>query len=171
MAGPWLHNEIPPPYPSWNDQKVGTSAYMSFHRASDAPLTIIAGRRYRQGASVSSWALAASMPRRHQGSEQLSVFQRSEAHAYFEIAQANTLVNERGNAMLCDFGLARVLEEIPSGLTTRSTRIGTLRYVSPELMMDARHTRESDVWAWACLLLEVCFVTLIKLFHSNAPLC
>lgn len=59
--------------------------------------------------------------------------------------------------MLCDFGLARVLEEIPSGLTTRSAKIGTLRYVSPELMLasSARHTRESDVWAWGCLFLEV----------------
>lgn len=71
--------------------------------------------------------------------------------------QANTLVNDRHQAMLCDFGLARILEENPSGLTTRSAQIGTLRYVSPELMMsnNARHTRESDVWAWACLLLEV----------------
>ena len=60
--------------------------------------------------------------------------------------------------MLCDFGLARILEALPSGLTTKSSQVGTLRYMSPELLSGAsKVTCESDVWAWACLLLEVCY--------------
>lgn len=70
--------------------------------------------------------------------------------------QANTLVNDQGKAMLCDFGLARILEEIPSGLTTSRAKTGTLRYLSPELLgEDPRHTCQSDAWAWGCLVLEV----------------
>lgn len=59
--------------------------------------------------------------------------------------------------MLCDFGLARVLEEVPSGLTTSKVTLGTPRYASPELVMEDDPLRDlpSDVWAWGCLVLEV----------------
>lgn len=76
---------------------------------------------------------------------------------YDRILQENTLVNILGKALLCDFGLARVLEEIPSGLTTTETHTGTTRYASPELISEdvPCHTLKSDVWAWGCLFLVV----------------
>lgn len=69
--------------------------------------------------------------------------------------QENTVVDKEGNAMLCDFGLARIDEEGPSGLTTSDSTKYTPRYASPELLMVtmARHTLKSDIWAWGCLLL------------------
>lgn len=69
--------------------------------------------------------------------------------------------------MLCDFGLAEVLESAddgPSGLTTSRSIRGSTRYMAPELIlaMDGvpSRTLESDVWAWGCLLFEVCFGTI-----------
>lgn len=58
--------------------------------------------------------------------------------------------------MLCDFGLARMLEDEPSGLTTTASPKFTLYYASPELLNNITcHTLQSDVWAWGCLLLSV----------------
>ena len=67
------------------------------------------------------------------------------------------LVNDCGEAMLCDFGLSKLIAEDPSGLTTTKSIKGSTRYLSPELVLeeDPQHTLESDVWAWGCLLLEV----------------
>ncbi len=57
--------------------------------------------------------------------------------------------------MLCDFGLSTLFEET-SGLTTTKTIRGTYRYFSPELIEDgARHTQQSDMWAWGCLAFQV----------------
>lgn len=66
--------------------------------------------------------------------------------------------------MLCDFGLARILEDIPSGLTTTSAPGCTLRYAAPELIVGGEgsiHSLASDVWAWGCLSLVVSFRELV----------
>lgn len=70
--------------------------------------------------------------------------------------QENTLIDEEGNAQLCDFGLAKILEDVPSGLTTTSTSCCSVRYAAPELLHDdSSHGLESDMWAWGCLVLVV----------------
>lgn len=70
--------------------------------------------------------------------------------------QANALVNKDIRAVLCDFGLSRLMQTDPSGLTTSVSVKGSTRYLSPELLEEgATHSRESDVWAWGCVLLEV----------------
>lgn len=57
--------------------------------------------------------------------------------------------------MLCDFGLSKFLE-VPTGLTTTASVRGTLRYQSPEMVLDGSSpSLSSDVWAWACLALVV----------------
>ncbi|KAG8892384.1 hypothetical protein FRB99_002739 [Tulasnella sp. 403] len=59
--------------------------------------------------------------------------------------------------MLCDFGLAKTMENMPTGLTTSTfNKAGSLPYESPELLKDASpRSLESDVWAWGCLLQEI----------------
>lgn len=73
--------------------------------------------------------------------------------------QENTLIDDDGNAQLCDFGLAKILEAVPSGLTTSDTISRSLRYAAPELLNNNKpaHTLPSDAWAWGCLLLVVRF--------------
>ena len=82
--------------------------------------------------------------------------------------QNNTLVNDDGHAMLTDFGLAKVIEELagPTGNTT-SMGAGCVRWQAPELITDTRPdkgddapkpsspTRGSDVWSFGCTAYEV----------------
>ncbi|KAG8891135.1 hypothetical protein FRB99_003842, partial [Tulasnella sp. 403] len=72
------------------------------------------------------------------------------------VSQLNVLVNDLRRAMICDFGLARSMESMPSGLTTSTfNQCGSIAYQSPELVMGvSRRSLESDVWAWGCLLHE-----------------
>jgi len=75
-------------------------------------------------------------------------------------AQLNVLINDIGCAQLCDFGLSRILDDLPSGHTT-SLQMGTLRYQAPELLEgdDTREkwrpTTEGDIFAFACTSVRV----------------
>ncbi|KAG8905545.1 hypothetical protein FRB99_008744 [Tulasnella sp. 403] len=73
-----------------------------------------------------------------------------------DIKAANVLVSEYGHAMLCDFGLAQVIdEEYHSGLTTSDGFKGSIRWCSPEIFEGQPRSTESDVWAWSYLVFEV----------------
>lgn len=75
-----------------------------------------------------------------------------------DLKPANVLVNEVPGAVLCDFGLAKFVDDsgISSGLTTSRSIKGSLRYMSPEISDDeAKHSLESDIWAWACTTFEI----------------
>ncbi|EDR03985.1 uncharacterized protein LACBIDRAFT_306311 [Laccaria bicolor S238N-H82] len=93
----------------------------------------------------------------------------------------NTLVNDDGHAMLTDFGLAKVIEELagPTGNTT-STCAGSVRWQAPELITDTRPdisddaskpsspTRGSDVWSFGCTAYEI--MTGKIPYHSHCQL-
>ncbi|KAG9006704.1 hypothetical protein FRB95_000584 [Tulasnella sp. JGI-2019a] len=74
-----------------------------------------------------------------------------------DIKALNILMSSERRAILCDFGLAVAVDEVSSGLTTSKGFKGSLRYCSPELVMEeeARRTRPSDMWAWGCLVIEI----------------
>ncbi|KAG8903141.1 hypothetical protein FRB99_003684, partial [Tulasnella sp. 403] len=61
----------------------------------------------------------------------------------------NILISEYRTAVLCDFGLAKVMEQRPSGMTTSTfNQCGTLAYESPELVLSkAYRERESDIFS------------------------
>lgn len=67
--------------------------------------------------------------------------------------------------MLCDFGLAEAIERESGGLTTSKPAEGTIRYLSPELVLKeegrVQRTIPSDIWAWGCVFVEV--------FHFQIP--
>lgn len=74
--------------------------------------------------------------------------------------QANILISDDGRALLCDFGLAAVeaaVAETSPVLLPWTTAKGTYRWMAHELVIydDAQLTRESDVWAFGCVLVEV----------------
>lgn len=66
------------------------------------------------------------------------------------------LIDDEGAAKLCDFGIARLVDDKPSGFTTSLGVKGTLRYFAKELLVEsnARTTVESDVWAFGSLILR-----------------
>ena len=69
--------------------------------------------------------------------------------------KANVLVKRNGRALLCDFGIARVLGVERTGMTTSGEWKGTYPWCSPEILNGDRLEPPSDVWAWAMLAWEV----------------
>jgi serine/threonine protein kinase len=84
-----------------------------------------------------------------------------------EIVQGNVLIDEKGHAKLCDFGLVKVLAEGKSlGFTTTTPHTGTDRYLAPELVFadeSVAPTTASDIYALGCLGLKVHY-----LFSQNS---
>lgn len=88
--------------------------------------------------------------------------------------QTNILISDEGNALISDFGLSTVVEELSlTDATLRAAQLGTsllagsTRWMAPELILSLVEdddgvpcpvTRESDVFSFACVCLEVCVV-------------
>lgn len=79
------------------------------------------------------------------------------------MSQANVLVDDQGQAKIADFGLARIVDSQAStvGRTSLKGR-GSIRWQAPELLDPKRFqgelcrtTKESDVYAFASVCLEV----------------
>jgi len=75
--------------------------------------------------------------------------------------KANVLIDWKGDAALCDFGLSVMLDERPTGFTS-SDFGGTLRYLAPELLHVTNRTTATDVYALGCTCAQVkyCFFPL-----------
>ncbi|KIO22557.1 hypothetical protein M407DRAFT_56376, partial [Tulasnella calospora MUT 4182] len=74
-----------------------------------------------------------------------------------DIKPENILINGNDEAVLTDFGLSSIVQSDPPGLPGSDGVQGTLRYMSPELLLeeDPPLTLESDIWALGCLFLEI----------------
>lgn len=72
--------------------------------------------------------------------------------------QNNVLITDDGVAVICDFGLSQIIEDLmrPEGLTVSNPSVGPLRWQAPELLEDeSPSTQASDVWSFGCTALEV----------------
>jgi serine/threonine protein kinase len=80
-------------------------------------------------------------------------FAASNIEPRLALTQANVLVDKRGVACICDFGISRIVGR--QGFTTRSQ--GTTPYKAPELLADPKRstTTQSDIYSFALLVLEV----------------
>ena len=74
-----------------------------------------------------------------------------------DVKPANILIDttgDREHAYLTDFGIARQASGT-GGLTQTGMVVGTLDYLAPERIQDARGDARSDVYALGCVLFEV----------------
>ncbi|KAK4240788.1 hypothetical protein C8A03DRAFT_12873 [Achaetomium macrosporum] len=70
-----------------------------------------------------------------------------------DIKCANVLVTEAGGVQLCDFGVAGIIE---SKLDKRTTFIGTLNWMAPELFDPVpSYSTPVDIWAFGSLVYEM----------------
>jgi serine/threonine protein kinase len=83
--------------------------------------------------------------------------------------QNNILIDDDGHAVICDFGLSNVLDEL---VATSSVLACSVRWQAPELIFDedmndgdddgeeehppSKLSPASDVWAFGCAAYEVC---------------
>jgi serine/threonine protein kinase len=82
--------------------------------------------------------------------------------------QGNILINQERRACLSDFGLTAFAG--PDVTVASTTERGARRWMAPELLrpdlfnMEFRRTRESDIYAFACICCEVFDERLVILY-------
>ncbi|XVE83033.1 hypothetical protein DITRI_Ditri16bG0054300 [Diplodiscus trichospermus] len=70
-----------------------------------------------------------------------------------DIKSSNIMLDSSFNAKLGDFGLARLMDHELGGQTTRL--VGTLGYMAPEYISTGRASKESDVFSFGVVALEI----------------
>ncbi len=71
-----------------------------------------------------------------------------------DVKPSNILMDERGNCLLSDFGIVKLLEG-SANFTTSSSTVGTPKYMSPEQGLGEPLDRRSDVYALGLILYEL----------------
>ena len=71
-----------------------------------------------------------------------------------DVKPSNVLMDERGNCLLTDFGLAKIIEG-SAHLTTSGTIMGTPAYMSPEQGLGEKLDARSDIYALGVILYEM----------------
>lgn len=105
--------------------------------------------------------------------------------AHGTYAQPNILINDKNNAVLCDFGLASITADAESAHASTVNSAGSIRWMAPERLsiFDAssepapsviRVTKESDMYSLAMVVIEVRTASLRRccsgsLFSHGSP--
>ncbi|VFQ99762.1 unnamed protein product [Cuscuta campestris] len=72
-----------------------------------------------------------------------------------DLKASNIMLDSHFNARLGDFGLARALDNEKTSYAEAEGVLGTVGYVAPECFHTGKATRESDVYAFGAVILEV----------------
>jgi len=70
-----------------------------------------------------------------------------------DIKPANVMINPQGQAVLMDFGIAKIMGS--ANQTATGTVIGTAQYISPEQVKGQRPTGRSDIYALGITMFEM----------------
>jgi len=85
-----------------------------------------------------------------------------------DIKPQNILLDERGGAMLTDFGFARLVSTSTITHSLSGGIVGTPAYIAPEIWEGAKATPATDVYALACVVHEM--LTGEVLFGGETPM-
>lgn len=66
----------------------------------------------------------------------------------------NLLITKKGHIVLCDFGLSC---KLANGEKTAKGFVGTIYYMSPELLTAESYNKSVDYWSLGILTCEFCF--------------
>ncbi|KAL8151889.1 hypothetical protein V2J09_021697 [Rumex salicifolius] len=73
-----------------------------------------------------------------------------------DLKSSNIMLDANFNARLGDFGLARAIDQEKTSYAENGAGVhGTMGYIAPECFHTGRATRESDIYAFGAVLLEV----------------
>ncbi|PIN12032.1 Serine/threonine protein kinase [Handroanthus impetiginosus] len=72
-----------------------------------------------------------------------------------DLKASNIMLDSDFNAQLGDFGLARALDNGRTSCAEAEGVLGTLGYIAPECFLTGKATRQSDIYAFGAVLLEV----------------
>lgn len=79
-----------------------------------------------------------------------------------DLKPSNLLINSNCDLKVCDFGLARIIDEDESGIHSRMLQenmteyVATRWYRAPEVMLTAaQYSKEMDIWSVGCILGEL----------------
>lgn len=81
-----------------------------------------------------------------------------------DVKPGNVLVTAQGSWKVCDFGIAKALDALDTGLTTTGLLVGTPAYLAPERLTGAPATPASDIYSLGTVLYEA--LTATKPFGS-----
>jgi len=84
-------------------------------------------------------------------------FLHSKAIIHRDLKTENYLIDDHKNCKVCDFGLARVAEQMRAANNEKGymTIVGTDEWMAPEVILGEEYNEKADVFSWGVVLIEI----------------